>query len=198
MGSALPQVDDTLPTFEGETVPRTQIYNERFQHLSERYGLEVDHNNWYEMEGHVLRVHKPLRMRIHRQCHQCGSDLNSTGVCEKCNHSYCRQCTRYPPKRSETEKAASRDRKADIVKERTSNAMIVPDWNAAPNATVVLRRPAKPSAQQELVYKKVRQRVRRMCCQCQEADNSEVLFQGGRRTCPKCDHVRCTDCPRDP
>lgn len=151
-----------------------------------------------QLDGYVLRVHKPLRMRVHRQCHQCGSNMNATRFCEQCSHTFCGQCTRYPPIRDETEKAASRDRKAEIPEEKSANAMIIPDCNPESVPTVVVRRPTRPTGQQELVFKKVRQRVRRLCCQCQESEGSEVLFAGGNRNCSKCDHVRCTDCPRDP
>lgn len=196
MDATPPQLDDTPPAFDGEKIPRAQIYGERAQYLSERFGLDADYlMDNYRLDGHVLRVHKPLRMRVHRQCHQCGSNLNATGSCEQCSHNFCGQCTRYPPSRNETEKAASRDRKAEILKERSANAMIIPDPSPGPNQMVVVR---KPAAQQELVYKKIRQRVRRVCCQCQESGGSEVRFVGGNRNCSKCDHVRCTDCPRDP
>ncbi|KAF3767804.1 hypothetical protein M406DRAFT_328859 [Cryphonectria parasitica EP155] len=196
--TTLHHADKPLSKFQGEKVPRVQIYGDRIQQFSERCGLEVDPNAWYHMEGHVLRINRPVRMRVHRQCHQCGGDVGAKGLCGKCNHSFCHQCTRYPPKRSEDEKVASREKKAYIVKDREVNAMIVPDWDAdTRKKTVVLRR-SPPSGQQELVHKKVRQRVRRVCCQCQDDNGAEVLFHGGQRQCPKCDHVRCTDCPRDP
>lgn len=199
--SALPKADDTPPVFAGEKVSRAQIYDERSRHLSERFGLEMHPENRYQMDGHVLRVHKPLRMRVHRQCHQCGAALKTTAGahCDTCDHSFCRQCTRYPAKRDEAELAASRARRAEVLEQRAADAMIPPDWDLDPNpTTVVLRRPVKPCVQKELVYKKVRQRVRRMCCNCQDAGGPVVVFQGGKRNCPKCDHVRCTDCPRDP
>lgn len=158
----------------------------------------MDPYAWYQMDGNVLRVHKTAHVRIHRQCHECGNQLSRGSQCDKCTHKFCRQCPRYPPKRTETELSASRDHKAEILKERSANAMISPDWRVDAHAPVVLRRPAKPSGQQELVYKKIRQRVRRTCCQCLEVDGTEVMFQSGGRFCPKCDHTRCTDCPRDP
>ncbi|KUI54842.1 hypothetical protein VP1G_02226 [Cytospora mali] len=195
--STTPQVKDDLPSFDGEKVPRSQIYGERARNLSERYGLEMNPHAWYQMEGHVLRVHKPVRMRVHRQCHQCGHKLTHSGSCDSCKHTFCAQCTRNPPRRTEAETAASRERRDNIARDRTANAMIVPDWDLKPKQNVVLSRPGRPGGQ-ELVYKKIRQRVRRTCCQCLEACGSEVTFQGGRLNCPKCDHARCTDCPRDP
>lgn len=86
-----------------------------------------------------------------------------------------------------------------MVKEREANAMITPDWNPQEAAApIVVKRPNRPCGQQELVYKKVRQRVRRICCQCQELGGVDVVFGGGKRNCPECNHSRCTDCPRDP
>lgn len=193
----LPEVDDSAPVLEGEKIPRSQIYMDRFEQFPRSFGLfELDPSDCYQMEGHVFRVNKSTRMRVQRQCHQCGSDLSKTGLCEPCDHNYCRQCTRYPPKRTEAEIFASRERKSEILKERSANPKIWPEPNFDPHAPVVVRRPARP--EQELVYKKVRQRVRRTCCQCLEADGTEVIFHNGGRDCSKCQHVRCTDCPRDP
>lgn len=177
---------------------RAKIYGDRAQHLSERYGLELDPYACYQMDGHVLRMHKTTQIRIHRQCHQCGNQLSRGGQCDKCSHRICRQCPRYPPKRTEPELSASRDHRAQILKERSANATITPDWKADASVPVVIRRPAKAPVQQELVYKKIRQRVRRTCCQCLEAGGAEVLFQSGGKFCSKCNHTRCTDCPRDP
>lgn len=195
--SAPAQLDDAQAIFEGERIPRAQIYSQRAQQLAERFGLDMDPHTWYQMDGHVLRVNRSIRMRVHRTCHQCGSGLNQSGKCDSCKHSACGQCTYYPPKRSEAEKLASREKRDQILRERTANAMIVPDWNFNSHDKVVLRRPGKPGGQ-ELVYKKVRQRVRRTCCQCLEFDGLETSFQGGKLSCPKCNHARCTDCPRDP
>lgn len=178
-------------------VPRSQIYTDRYQKLYKNAGiLEVDLSNFYQMDGHVLRVHRTARMRIHRSCHQCGSEISKTGRCNKCDHSFCRQCTRFPSTRTEAAKAANREAKAEILKERAANPIISPALNFDPNAPVVVTRPARP--EQQLVYKEIRQRVRRTCCQCLGTDRSVVIFQGGGRDCAKCAHVRCTDCPRDP
>ena len=195
--SALLQVDDDLAGLDGEKVPRSQIYSERARHFSEQYNLEMNPYSWYQMEGHVLRVHKPVRMRVHRRCHQCGHEVTQSGSCESCKHNFCGQCTRTPPRRTEAENLASRERRDHIAKDRAANALILPDWDSKPSEKAVLSRPGRPGGQ-ELVYKKVRQRVRRMCCQCLEAYGSEVTFLGGKLNCQKCDHARCTDCPRDP
>ncbi|CAN8102397.1 unnamed protein product [Discula destructiva] len=195
--NALPEVDEAVAAIDGiEEAPPFQVYNDRSHDSHKISGLDVDPNHFSQTEGHMLRVSKTPRMRIHRQCHQCGNELNKYGVWQKCSHNFCNQCTRHPPKRTEAEKTATRETKAEILKERSANPTIWPDSTFDAQAPVVVVRPAKP--EQQLVYKKVRQRVRRKCCQCMEADGSEVIFLSGGRDCPKCSHVRCTDCPRDP
>ena len=191
----MPEVDDSASNHGVEKIARSQIFNDRCQALYKSLEVEPP-SNLYQMEGHVLRVHKTARMRVHRQCHQCHSEMGKTGSCDKCNHSFCNQCTRYPTKRTEVEKIANRELKTEILKERAANPMIWPDPNYDPNAPLVITRPAR--REQQLVYKKIRQRVRRTCCQCLDADGSEVIFLGGGHECAKCAHVRCTDCPRDP
>lgn len=187
----------TSPETQIERVPRAQIYEERLKRFSQRCNLDPETDLHYPTEGYVLRVSKQPRMRIHRQCHECGSEVNTRGLCAKCNHSFCPECTRYPRKQTEAEMAANRDAKNAILESCPAKATIVPDWNAGSNPIPIVRLPPR-QAQQELVYRKVRQRVRRTCCQCQEERGDEVLFRANQRCCPKCNHVRCTDCPRDP
>lgn len=180
------------PPFEGKKIPRLKIHEERARKLAERYGLEIKPSEWHSTEGEALRVEKPIRMRVHRICHNCNSTFGTSRECPNpdCKHIRCKECTRYPAKRTEAEKIASRERRAAILKERAENPPIAVDYNPSPEK-VVLRRPAKAGGQ-DLVYKKPRQRVRRTCCQCSK------LFTGGVKQCPGCTHTRCTDCPRDP
>ncbi|PGH05534.1 hypothetical protein GX51_02872 [Blastomyces parvus] len=49
-----------------------------------------------------------------------------------------------------------------------------------------------PFEPQERVWRKPRRRVRWTCHNCSK------LFQAGDRSCPSCQHERCTDCIRDP
>ncbi|RWA09071.1 hypothetical protein EKO27_g6038 [Xylaria grammica] len=63
-----------LPEYEGATrIPRIQIHEERAKKLGARFGLEIKPSEWHSSEGEVLRVDKPVRMRIHRECHRCKS-----------------------------------------------------------------------------------------------------------------------------
>ncbi|KAK1762244.1 hypothetical protein QBC33DRAFT_461792, partial [Phialemonium atrogriseum] len=171
-------------------VLRSQIYEERAKKLGERYGLEIKPSEWYSAEGHALRVEKPIRMRVHRECHKCGHTFGLAKECPSCKHPRCKECQRRPPKRTEAEREESRRKRAALLKERAENQPIIPDWDLS-EKKVVLTRPGKRGGQ-DLIHRKPRQRVRRTCCQC------EKLFTAGNKTCGGCQHTRCTDCPRDP
>jgi hypothetical protein len=145
---------------------------------------------WYSTEGHALRVEKPIRMRVHRECHKCGRTFGLAKECLGCQHSRCKQCPRNPPKRTEAEREESRQKRAAMLKERELNPIIIADWDHS-DKKILLRRPARPAGQ-DLIHKKPRQRIRRTCCQCQK------LYSSGSKTCQSCQHARCTDCPRDP
>ncbi|KAB5535285.1 hypothetical protein GE09DRAFT_357201 [Coniochaeta sp. 2T2.1] len=179
-------------TPEGATkVPRAQIFEERAKKLSERFGIEITPSEWHSTEGHALRVEKPIRMRVHRECHKCGHNFGLAKECPNCKHPRCKECQRKPPKRSEAEREASRQKRAQMERERAENPPIIADWDLSGKQRITLTRPSKQGGQ-DLVHKKPRQRVRRTCCQC------EALFIGAEKTCPGCEHHRCTDCPRDP
>jgi hypothetical protein len=127
-------------------------------------------------------------MRVHRTCAACSATFSSAKECPSCGST---KYKRYPPKRTEAEKIASRERRAALIKANKENAPIIPDYNYDPRKEPVLTKPSKCGGQ-DLVHKKPRQRVRRTCHECQS------LFTTGNKTCDKCSHVRCTDCPRDP
>lgn len=171
-------------------VPRSQIFEERAKKISERFGIEITPSEWHSSEGHALRVEKPIRMRVHRECHKCGHNFGLAKECPNCKHHRCKECQRRPAKRSEAERAESRKKRAAAEKERAENPPIIADWDLS-SKKITLTRPAKQGGQ-DLVHKKPRQRVRRTCCQCSS------LFHGAEKSCPGCQHARCTDCPRDP
>ncbi|KAK7432653.1 hypothetical protein QQZ08_000862 [Neonectria magnoliae] len=173
---------------------RNQLFEERAKKLGERYGLEIKLSELQSgsPDDTVLRVDKPIRMRVRRTCHKCSATFSAAKECPNCQHARCTQCTRYPPKRTEAEIIASRERRAAIIKANKENAPIIPDYSYPfSDKKIVLTRPSKTGGQ-DLVHKKPRQRVRRTCHDCQ------TLFVSGKKTCEKCGHVRCTDCPRDP
>ena len=176
---------------EASKVPYIQLHEERARKLGERFGLEIKPSEWHSTEGDALRVNKPIRMRVHRTCHVCNTDFSGIAKeCTNCKHVRCKKCVRYPSKRTEAEKQASREHRAAILKKQQENAPIVADWIVS-TKPFTLTIPSKTGGQ-DLVYKKPRQRLRRNCCQCNK------LFVSGNKICPGCSHARCTDCPRDP
>lgn len=172
-------------------IPRSQIFEERAKKLSERFGIEIEPGKWHSTEGHAVRVEKPIRMRVRRECHKCGHSLGLAKECPNCKHHRCKECHRVPPKRSEAERVESRKKRAAMEKERAENPPIIADWDLSTRKVVTLTRPAKQGGQ-DLVHRKPRQRVRRTCCQC------SALFRSPEKTCAVCQHIRCTDCPREP
>ncbi|EEU40364.1 uncharacterized protein NECHADRAFT_66538 [Fusarium vanettenii 77-13-4] len=189
---------DAKARYEGlegvSKLTRSQLIEERAKKLGERYGLDIKISELQtgSPDDTVLRMDKPIRMRVRRTCHKCNATFSSAKECPNCQHARCTKCTRYPPKRTEAEIIASRERRAAIIKANKENAPIIPDYSYAfDEKKIVLTRPSKTGGQ-DLVHKKPRQRVRRTCHEC------STLFISGNKTCEKCGHVRCTDCPRDP
>ncbi|KAL7921649.1 hypothetical protein ACQKWADRAFT_313733 [Trichoderma austrokoningii] len=173
---------------------KLELFEERAKKLNERFGLQIHPKEWQSAipgDNTVLRIDKPIRMRVRRTCHRCNATFGTTKECPNCSHNRCTKCTRYPPKRSEAEIIASRERRAAQIKANRENAPILPDYAPVEKEVVVLKRPSKTGGQ-DLIHKKPRQRVRRTCHEC------DTLFTAGNKTCEKCKHVRCTDCPRNP
>ncbi|KAI1126118.1 hypothetical protein F5Y10DRAFT_218019 [Nemania abortiva] len=183
-----------LPEYEGATrIPRIQIHEERAKKLGARFGLEIKPSEWHSSEGDVLRVDKPVRMRIHRECHRCKSRFGAGNVCPSCQHTRCNHCPRYPDKQTEAERQANREKREALIQKHKDMAPIIPSYDYSPQ--IILKRPRKTGTQ-DLVYKgRPRMRVRRYCHVCETLITSHSKQA---RTCEKCNHKRCADCPRYP
>ncbi|KAF4587303.1 hypothetical protein GQ602_003996 [Ophiocordyceps camponoti-floridani] len=190
------KADEARARYEGlegvTKVMRSKLIQERAKKLAERYGLELSSSDLFKTSADdtVLRMDKPIRIRIRRSCHRCDTALPVSKECPNCLHVRCPKCARYPPKRSDAEKLASRERRAAVAQAQKENPPMVPDYSCR-ETPVILKRPSKTGGQ-DLYLKKPRQRVRRTCHRCQ------TVFQPGSKKCQDCGHVRCTDCPRDP
>ncbi|KAI0117692.1 hypothetical protein GGR51DRAFT_263076 [Nemania sp. FL0031] len=183
-----------LPEYEGATrIPRIQVHEERAKKLGARFGLEIKPSEWHSSEGDVLRVDKPVRMRIHRECHRCNSRFGAGNVCPSCQHTRCGRCIRYPDQQTEVERQANRERREALIQKHKDMAPIIPSYDYSPQ--IILKRPRKAPTQ-DLVYKgRPRMRVRRYCHNCQSLISSHSKEA---RTCEQCGHKRCGDCPRYP
>ncbi|KAI1386553.1 uncharacterized protein F4822DRAFT_319907 [Hypoxylon trugodes] len=181
------------PELENATkIPRIQIHEERAKKLGARFGLEIKPSEWHSSEGDVYRVEKDVRMRIHRECHRCHSAFGAGNECPNCQHRRCKRCTRTPPKRTEEERQALREKRAIQVQKNQFNAPIIPSYDYSEK--IILKKPRKTG--QDLVYKgKPRMRIRRHCHVCETLITSNAREA---RVCDNCGHRRCGDCPREP
>jgi hypothetical protein len=167
----------------------SQIDADRAKKLSERFKIPVDSKDWIiaRSEKETYRIEKPIRMRIHRTCHECNTPFGGTKICSSCQHERCSQCSRYPAKKDKKGKAKA----AEKAKAGPAAGAIEADNYYGLREQILLTIPSK-SGGQPLVRKKPKQRVRRTCHSC------STLFQPGSKICASCNHTRCVDCPREP
>lgn len=81
---------------------RAAVSNERAQRLFEKYGIKYEPqiaSKESELQHDVRRVEKPIRLRIHYSCEECGTGFGSNRTCVQCGHRKCRDCHRNPPRR---------------------------------------------------------------------------------------------------
>lgn len=171
---------------EPKKILRSQIQADRARKLGERFAIAIQPFDIKE-DREILRVEKPIRMRIHRSCHKCNTTFGGSKVCDKCEHVRCKSCPRFPPKSSGT-----KDKGKGKEKENDTTGHIEADsyWNIKED--FVLTIPSKKPGCQPLVRKLPKQRIRRNCHEC------KALFTTKSKTCASCGHIRCTECPRDP
>lgn len=159
------------------TYTRSTLQQERARALFAKYGLTLESHEWITTgtnATNVQRVEKPIRMRVHRSCHRCGATYGADKICAKCEHKRCKKCPRYPKKKPKT---GEKGKGPEESKPKPRKPLLT----------------IKSKTGGELVYQPSRQRVRRTCHKC------ETMFQPPSATiCEKCQHVRCTKCPRDP
>ena len=94
--------DDSLNTLVPMLSTRTTFSNERVQKMFERYGIKFEPRTTGRESGlahDVRRVEKPIRVRVHFSCQECGTAFNASRICTQCGHRRCRECPRNPPKR---------------------------------------------------------------------------------------------------
>lgn len=152
------------------------MQQERARALFAKYGLTLEQHEWIAAPAPVVtvqRVEKSIRMRVHRNCHRCGTIYGAEKVCLQCEHKRCKKCPRYPKKKTPEEKLKEKEN-ADKPKKKKVLTITTRSGN-------------------ELAYHPPKQRIRRTCHKC------ETLFSTATATtCTQCQHVRCTKCPREP
>ncbi|KAI9836608.1 MAG: hypothetical protein M1819_001240 [Sarea resinae] len=168
---------------------RYAAQQEKTRALFEKYGLTYTPQEWALPNRKAAeRVEKPIRMRVHRQCHRCQTTFGREKTCSNCQHERCKKCPRFPAKKSKEAKergAAASGLTGTPGTEKARGKAIKRSHGD------LLTIPSKTGGQ-DLVRKPIRQRVHRTCHKCQ------AEFTPGEKDCVKCGHVRCKKCPRDP
>jgi hypothetical protein len=167
------------------TVLTSQAYVERLQRIACHYNLPMPSNyiTYSEPEKERPRVHRPIRMRIHRSCHRCNTMFAGARVCVNCQHRACSLCQSMPRQRSlDPWNPSSSDPFAEDVEGD--------DYQGMQQQIVMAR--ANRISTQPLVRKELKQRVRRTCHSC------STLFTSRNKICTNCHHVCCEQCPRSP
>ncbi|KAJ6258977.1 hypothetical protein Dda_5872 [Drechslerella dactyloides] len=165
-----PIEDVAEPTEAGPSTSKAAPLSVGARLLAEKHGIEIPEDWPYPARPPIgERVEKPIRMRVRRYCHICQTAFGSDKACPSCSHKRCVECPRSP---------ASKQKKKQKHKEKE------------PEPYEGLSIPAKPAGQ-DLVYRKIKQRVHYKCHKC------ETDF-AGQRHCPSCNHNCCKRCQRTP
>ncbi|KAJ5065148.1 hypothetical protein J3E72DRAFT_235443 [Bipolaris maydis] len=170
------QQQENPPAPAAKSLDRNAMQQERARALFAKYGLTLESHEWIAAPGPMpplQRVEKPIRMRVHRTCHRCGTLYGADRTCVQCEHRRCKKCPRFPKKKTPEEKQAEKD---------------APDQPKRKRMLSIRTR-----AGDELVYQPTKQRIRRTCHKC-----STVFVPAQAVICQNCHHARCTTCPREP
>ncbi|KAK5000344.1 hypothetical protein LTR66_000762 [Elasticomyces elasticus] len=213
-----PQVEGKLVADDYSfLIPRTATQREKARALFAKYSLTLDTEDWPAdtVVEQKDRVEKPIRIRLRRVCHRCGTSFGTEKVCAECTHTRCKKCPRTPAKKvRETLKAAAQNlsstaepaneptpqTSSGVVSDSRAIPPLEPDSGpqdiAEPNLGLrsgPLTIQAHVPSGSELVHRKTTQRIRRTCHKC----NSSIIPPSSP-ACAQCQHRRCTLCPRDP
>ena len=169
----------TNPRLATTAAQSNAILEEKVRNMFAKYDLSLEYGEWTPpMRGDAERVEKKVRMRVHRICHRCQTTFGTEKVCNKCQHTRCKKCARFPAKRP---------------KEELAVAMIAVDPSYFKGGTGVEKLTfTSRMTGKELARRGPVQRVRRFCHKC------DTLFAGKATVCDNCNHVRCPSCRREP
>jgi hypothetical protein len=184
--SAVPQIpprSDTNTMSIPITYMRGVERHERTQRLLAKYGLSVEAQDWMPTDSTVpstvLRVEKPIRVRVRYTCHLCEDLFGVERTCKKCSHKRCDECPRHPSKRSMMKDDANKENfnsGKDVVTSRKREHDVE---QSEGNSQAASDGPTP-----------VMQQLQHSCHKCKTA------FEQRGRLCSSCGHLRCARCPR--
>lgn len=201
----------------------SNINEDRARRLFEKYGIPPSQSSEQEPPNKRRRVEKPVRIRIHRICHECKTAFAFDRTCASCGHRRCRQCSREPAKRVKEMLEQARELKelddrqeitavaapviaSDIPPESkdefagaaslehlTSTLPLEKEIDAEDDTAVISTIQTRPVPSITLTFRPKAQIIRRQCHECQTP-----IVPATNTKCSNCGHIRCTLCPRYP
>ena len=170
--------------------------NRRFEGLMSKYGLQGANEDWKPTRPNaipntaVLRVEKPVRVRIRYTCHMCQSLFRSSRSCPKCQHQRCNECSRHPPKSEGPADWNSNDivtESYDAMSAASSKHTDSKDDSLPPPRFSIDSLEGEDEGSRPIL-----QRAKRVCHKCR------VDFEPpAAQICSSCGHSRCYKCPRE-
>jgi hypothetical protein len=189
--SAIPQ---PLPQNDITTVPIPRSHMrgveqyERTRRLLAKYGLSIEAQDWMPtaLPTTVLRVEKPIRMRVRYTCHMCEHPFGVERNCKTCDHKRCADCPRHPSRRN---KMTSDGNKENFEFGKNTVTARKREHEELERNTHSRSRGESQAISDEPTP--VMQFFQHSCHKC------KTTFEQRGRLCNSCGHWRCARCPRD-
>lgn len=172
---------------------------DRAASLFGKYGLALDPDSHFsesaapEEVQSVQRVTKPAKVRVHYHCHKCNMAIGSNGICIQCGHKRCKECGRWPPRRSHSGSRSSRgDRRSlppPVIPSTRTETLDAWLSNARPSTQCSNRTFSNLFSHNDVLLTR---NIRRLCHKC----HSPFIWTQTR--CQDCNHTLCYACPREP
>lgn len=135
----------------------------------------------------VLRVEKPIRMRIRYTCHVCEHLLGVERKCMKCKHKRCEECPRHPSRRSQTKDTGMQPFKA----KKEGVTLRKREYDDVERITRSRSKGKSQAATDGPNTMPVMQLLQYSCHKC------TTTFEQRGRLCSSCGHLRCSRCSRN-
>jgi hypothetical protein len=182
---------------------RASVHHERTRALVAKYGLSVEAHEWTpnphstRAPQSVMRVEKPIRMRIRHTCHICHTMFGAARDCRRCLHRRCVECPRNPPRKAHDDdkenKCASdsdgNDDDDDDLDRGKRRSYKVNSREGSPALHSSGKSRVASGGPQPIMHM---QRAGRVCHQCQQKFPTSTASP-----CVSCGHLRCSKCPRE-
>ena len=173
----------------------------------------------------IVRVEKPIRMRVRIICHVCGNHSSSSKRCPTCDHQRCRECRRWPEKKSKEkmDKGKGKMRQPDTIRRGNAPSQMVLARARDRTAEAGLASTDEDESEgrrvlqgQGIVPKRPKRKKQPLLTMPSRRGGQDLIrkppeqrthrfcckcqrpFARRTKLCDGCKHWCCTQCPRDP